>query len=74
MHKEVLAEVSFHWIYHVEMYSLAQYFQMKEACKNLLPKKPSVSAFLVTKKVFGAKISDVMYCTSKAVKRLLTAQ
>lgn len=71
--KEVLAEVSFHWIYRVEMYSLAQYFQVKEACKTCCLKKSFISAFLVTKKVFGAKISDVMYCTSKAVKRLLTA-
>lgn len=71
--KEVLAEVSFLWIYHVEMYTAAPYFHVKEACKACCLKESFVSAFLVTKKVFGAKISGVMYYTSKAVKRLLTA-
>lgn len=49
------------------------YCHVKEACKASCLKKSFVSAFPETKKVFGAKISGVMYCTSKAVKRLLTA-
>lgn len=71
--EEVLAEISLHWIYCVEMCSLAQYLEVEEACKTCCLKDYFISAVLVTKKVFGAKISYVMYCTSKAVKRLLTA-
>lgn len=71
--KEVLEEVSFLWIYHREMCTVVLYFHVKEACKACCLKESFVSAFLETKKVFGAKISGVMYCTSKAVKRLLTA-
>lgn len=38
--KEVLAGVSFHWIYPVETYSLAQCFQVKEDCKTSCLKEP----------------------------------
>lgn len=31
--KEALAEVSFHWTCHVDIYSLDQCFQVKEDCK-----------------------------------------
>lgn len=70
---KVLVEISVRWIYCVEMCSLAQCLQVEEACKTCCLKDYFISAVLVTKKVFGAKISCVMYCTSKAVKRLLTA-
>lgn len=53
--KEVFAEVSFHWIYCLEMYSLPQYFQGKEACKTCCRKESFIFASLVTKKVLVLK-------------------
>lgn len=53
--KAVLAEISFHWIYCVEMHCLAYYFQEKEACKTCCLEDYFISAVLVTKKVLVLK-------------------